>query len=86
MPRYLFMRLLNNPSEQVSKPSWGCLAFMAAIALSVSSCISIQDTDSINQTLQKDEMSECDIDNPVFISLVGIGAELQASINADEEN
>lgn len=54
-------------------------ALTAAIALSAVSCASIQ-THPVSALAEPitTEMTEGDIDNPVFIALVSIGAEIQA--------
>ena len=54
-------------------------ALTAAIALSAVSCASIQ-TRPVSALAEPitTEMTEGDIDNPVFIALVSIGAEIQA--------
>lgn len=59
MLRYIFMNLSNKPSEKVSKsPILGIRSLVAAVAFNVVSCVSPQNTQPINQVVQKDEMSE----------------------------
>jgi hypothetical protein len=81
------MHLSKNPVEQVSESVPRKIhTILIAMSLSVASCIWPQNNHWSVQAFETDEITECDIDNPVFISLVGIGAELQASVNADKEN
>jgi len=85
MLRTFFMHLSNKLSEKVSKsPLSRIRTLMMAIALSVSSCISPQNNQWNTPSFKTVEVTECDIDNPVFIALVSIGAEVQAGIECPE--
>lgn len=89
MRRHSFMHLLNNPLEKVSHPSrWILLWFTTAVTLSVISCIHTdnnQKTQAHQSYPESTELAEWDIDNPIFISLVGISAELQSELEYNPE-
>lgn len=79
----------NIPSEWNVSPSVysGTHALIAAIALSLSACVWPQNNQNYSNNqhpYQSKEETEYDIDNPLFIALVSISAEVQASMECSE--
>jgi len=75
------MHLSNNQSEQVLVSTLTNIrSLVTAIALSITACVSPQNHQFPTKA---DKITECDIDNPLFITLVWLSAELQASMECD---
>jgi hypothetical protein len=70
----------HTPSEKQSSRSEALTmrTLTAVIAIGIASCISPQTRPVSALSEPTIEMAEGDIDNPIFVALIGISAEIQA--------
>lgn len=88
MPRYIFMNLLRASEVTVTPVLARIRAILLTTALAVTGCISSQQSpqSSLTSHSPRSELVDVDIDNPIFIALVGLSAELQAWMASDPDS
>jgi len=89
MPRYIFMNFFHTPVAAETPTFSRIRAAMLAISLAVTGCISPQQAPRsapTNNALWNELTDNVDIDDPIFIALVWLSAELQAWMEWDPKS